>query len=137
LEIFVYYKMKCGKWDIRGYVGADGEALDCYIYSGLLEEKPTGSNRLFQITQVSPEDGDFDEHKFMLGYENLKAAKLAYLQEMPVDFFGGIQEVAVGSLELYENASKNIQTVGASMVGLGDVRLAMPAIAVSSPESPV
>jgi len=29
-----------------------------------------------------------------------------------------------------ENASKNIQTVGASMVGLGDVRLAMPAIAV-------
>ncbi len=29
-----------------------------------------------------------------------------------------------------DNASKNIQTVGASMVGLGDVRRAMPAIAV-------
>ncbi len=35
-----------------------------------------------------------------------------------------------------ENAAKNIQAVGASTVGLGDVRLAMPAITVSSPESP-
>ncbi|GAX42864.1 IS605 family transposase OrfB [Tolypothrix sp. NIES-4075] len=29
-----------------------------------------------------------------------------------------------------ENAAKNIQAVGASTVGLGDVRQAMPAIAV-------
>lgn len=29
-----------------------------------------------------------------------------------------------------DNASKNIQTVGASMVGLGDLRRAVPAIAV-------
>ncbi|MBD2499195.1 RNA-guided endonuclease InsQ/TnpB family protein [Anabaena azotica] len=35
-----------------------------------------------------------------------------------------------------DNAARNIQTVGASTVGLGDVRLALPAIAVSSPESP-
>ena len=35
-----------------------------------------------------------------------------------------------------ENASRNICAVGASTVGLGDVRLATPAIAVSSPESP-
>ena len=35
-----------------------------------------------------------------------------------------------------ENAAKNIQTVGASTVGLGDVRQAMPAIAGASLESP-
>ncbi|MCM0590201.1 MAG: RNA-guided endonuclease InsQ/TnpB family protein [Gloeotrichia echinulata DVL01] len=35
-----------------------------------------------------------------------------------------------------ENAARNIQMVGASTIGLGDVRLATPAIAVSSPESP-
>ncbi|MDM9583128.1 DUF935 family protein [Nostoc sp. GT001] len=95
-------KLRSGYAHIRNYVGADGEALDCYIYPGLLKDEPEGSDRIFQISQVSPEDGDFDEHKFMLGYENLKAAKLAYLQEMPVDFFGGIQEVTVESLEQYK-----------------------------------
>lgn len=34
-----------------------------------------------------------------------------------------------------DNASKNIQIVGASMVGLGEVRRSKTAIAVSSPES--
>ncbi|MCC5598682.1 RNA-guided endonuclease InsQ/TnpB family protein [Nostoc favosum] len=34
-----------------------------------------------------------------------------------------------------DNAARNIQTVGASMVGLGDVRRSETAIAVSSPES--
>jgi phage gp29-like protein len=98
-------KLRSGYGHLRNYVGNDQEALDCYIYSGLLDEKPTGSDRIFQVTQVSPEDGDFDEHKFMLGYANLKAAKQAYLQEMPVDFFGSIQEVTVESLEQYKKSS--------------------------------
>ncbi|WP_099068883.1 phage portal protein family protein [Nostoc linckia] len=104
-------KLRSGYGHIRGYVGADSEALDCYIYSGLLDDEPTGSDaqgqdanrqRIFQVSQVSLEDGDFDEHKYMVGYANLKSAKAAYLQEMPVDFFGGIQEVTVESLEQYK-----------------------------------
>ncbi|MCC5644766.1 DUF935 domain-containing protein [Nostoc sp. CHAB 5824] len=94
-------KLRSGYGHIRGYVGADGEALDCYIYSGLLEKKPTGSDRLFQVTQLSPEDGDFDEHKYMLGYYSLGAARDAYLVEMPKEFFGGIAEVTPADLEQY------------------------------------
>ncbi|RCJ20157.1 hypothetical protein A6S26_05395 [Nostoc sp. ATCC 43529] len=114
-------KLRSGYGHIRSYIGADGEALDCYIYSGLLdEEKPSGSDseavatqgasRLFQVGQVSPEDGDFDEHKYMIGYANLKAAKQAYLQEMPVDFFGSIQEVTVESLGQYKRQAVNLST---------------------------
>ncbi|MCC5636302.1 DUF935 family protein [Nostoc sp. CHAB 5844] len=95
-------KLRSGYGHIRGYFGADGEALDCYIYSRLLDDEPEGSDRIFQVTQVSPEDGDFDEHKYLIGFSDLKAAKHAYLREMPVDFFGGIQEVAVENLEQYK-----------------------------------
>lgn len=107
-------KLRSGYGHIRGTKGADGEALDCYIYPGLLKDEPFGSdwakpsaggNRIFQISQLSPEDGDFDEYKYLLGYENLKAARDAYLQEMPVDFFGGIQEVTIDNLEQYKRTT--------------------------------
>ncbi|NDJ20980.1 DUF935 family protein [Nostoc sp. B(2019)] len=95
-------KLRSGYGHLRGTKGADGEALDCYIYPGLLKDEPEGSDRIFQVIQVSPEDGDFDEHKYLIGYANLKAAKEAYLQEMPLDFFAGIQEVTIDSLEQYK-----------------------------------
>ncbi|MBW4675937.1 MAG: DUF935 family protein [Desmonostoc geniculatum HA4340-LM1] len=95
-------KLRSGYGHIRGYLGNDGEALDCYIYPGLLKDEPEGSNRLFQVTQVSPEDGDFDELKLMISYSNLKTAREAYLAEMPIDYLGGIQEVTVESLEHYK-----------------------------------
>jgi phage gp29-like protein len=95
-------KLRSGYGHLRNYVGNDTEALDCYIYPGLLHDEPTGSDRLFQVSQVSPEDGDFDEFKMMLGFQNLKAARDAYLAEMPIDYLGGIQEITVESLEQYK-----------------------------------
>lgn len=103
-------KLRSGYGHIRGTKSADGEALDCYIYPGLLKDEPEGSDRLFQISQISPEDGDFDEFKLMVGYSNLKAAKEAYLQEMPIEFFGGIQEVTLESLEQYKKSPISLST---------------------------
>ncbi len=100
-------KLRSGYGHLRGTKGADSEALDCYVYPGLLKEEPEGSDRLFQVTQLSPEDGDFDEHKYLIGYANLKAARDAYLQEMPIDFLGGIQEVTVDSLEQYRRSKQD------------------------------
>lgn len=94
-------KLRSGYGHVRGYKGADCEALDCYLYPGLLREEPEGTERLFCVTQLSPEDGDFDEHKFMLGYKDIKAAREAYLQETPIEFFGGIQELTTADLEQY------------------------------------
>jgi Inorganic Pyrophosphatase/Protein of unknown function (DUF935) len=103
-------KLRSGYGHIRGFVGADKEALDIYIYAGLLNrEEPQGSDRLFQIDQLSLEDGDFDEHKLMAGYESEQAAKDAYLQEMSPDHFGGIQEVTVADLGQYRKVSKQAE----------------------------
>ncbi len=97
-------KLRSGYGHLRGFVGNDQEALDCYIYPGLLKDEPEGSDRIFQVSQVSPEDGDFDEFKMLIGYTNLKAARGAYLDEMPIDYLGGIQEVTVESLEQYKKS---------------------------------
>jgi phage gp29-like protein len=100
-------KLRSGYGHLRGLIGSDSEALDCYIYPGLLKDEPEGSDRIFQVTQLSLEDGDFDEYKFMLGYASLKAARVAYLTEMPIDFLGGIQEVAIDNLEQYRRSSNS------------------------------
>jgi hypothetical protein len=96
-------KLRSGYGHIRGYLGADGNALDCYLYPGLVpkdkSEKPQGSDRIFEIEQLSPEDGDLDERKYMLGYDSLESAKAAYLTEMPEEYFGRIREVAIADLE--------------------------------------
>ncbi|MBH8566734.1 DUF935 family protein [Nostoc sp. CENA67] len=103
-------KLRSAYGHIRGYSGNDDEALDCYIYPGLLLDEPEGSDRIFQISQISPEDGDFDEFKMLIGYANLKTARDAYLAEMPIDYLGGVQEVTVESLEQYKRTPVSLST---------------------------
>lgn len=102
-------KLRSGYGHIRNYKGADGEALDCYLYPGLVPldkgDEPQGSDRIFEISQISPEDGDFDEHKYMIGYDSVDAAKAAYLTEMPEEYFGRIREIAIADLEQYRRTA--------------------------------
>lgn len=80
---------------IQNYVGADKDALDVYLGNKL------ASTRIFQIDQLKP-DRTFDEHKFMLWFNTPDEALGAYLQHMPANFYGGIQEVKLSQLEKYK-----------------------------------
>lgn len=97
-------KLRSGYGHIRNHVGANGEALDCYLYPGLLKDSPDGSSLIFRITQLA-DDGDFDEYKFMLGYASKGAAQDAYLQEMPRELFGGIEAIERSQLDDYRKPS--------------------------------
>ncbi|MFI8608488.1 LPD38 domain-containing protein [Pseudomonas sp. NPDC077649] len=57
---------------IRRTEGADGEQVDVYV--GPQED----SQRVFIVDQVNQQDGNFDEHKVMLGYPDMEAAIAAY-----------------------------------------------------------
>lgn len=59
---------------IRGYRGADGDNVDIFI--GLVPE----SDKVFVINQVSPDTGEFDEHKVMMGFMSEAAARQTYLE---------------------------------------------------------
>jgi len=75
--------------------GADGMACDCYVGPNL------ESDRVFEVTQLV--NGQFDEHKYMLGFDSLEDARDTFLKVMPAAMFGGIREVGLAGLEAYRS----------------------------------
>jgi hypothetical protein len=101
-------KLKNGYGHFRNYVGEDGEALDAYLHPDLLKEESGGTDLIFEINQLRPEDGvprekwKTDEYKYMVGYESQNAAETAYKSEMPTKYFGSIKKVSFADLEKYK-----------------------------------
>lgn len=63
----------------------DGEELDVYV-------KPESNKKTcFLLTQLI--DNKFDEYKYMLGFNDLKEARQAYLDTMPFEMCGEIVEI--------------------------------------------
>lgn len=58
---------------IKGTVGRDKDHLDCFI-----GDNPE-SEAVFVVDQIDPATGRMDEHKIMIGYENIEEARAAYL----------------------------------------------------------
>ncbi|WP_333969563.1 hypothetical protein, partial [Pseudomonas aeruginosa] len=73
---------------IKGTKGADGDEVDCFVGPNL------GSKRVFVVNQVNKE-GQFDEHKCMLGFNNINDAKSGYMScfRPGWDGLGSIHEV--------------------------------------------
>lgn len=59
---------------IENTIGCDGDQIDIFI--GPIVDKVFD---VFIITQMNPENGIFDEHKVMFGFENSDSAEKAYL----------------------------------------------------------
>ena len=53
-------------------------------------------NKIYVITQLSPDGKKFDEHKAMLGCKDLEEAKKLFLEHAHTDkVFGGIKEYTI------------------------------------------
>ena len=105
-------KLRNGYGHIRGYVGNDGEALDCYVKKSVIEEgsnPPTEGGSMIHVVKQVKRDGSFDEEKVMLGWNSLEEAKAGYLAEMPESFLGDIEGVDISALERYKRAGKEVK----------------------------
>jgi Inorganic Pyrophosphatase/Protein of unknown function (DUF3626) len=102
-------KLRAGYGHIRRHVGADGEALDCYLHSDFFDDLPP-ADKIYEISQLD-ENGEFDELKLMIGWGTIGEAKDAYLQEMPADRFGGVMPLAFDKLAQYAKPAASV-TVG-------------------------
>lgn len=76
-----------------GYVArtesdADGEEIDTYI------GPDKDSIKVYKITQLKKDTGEYDEDKFMLGFNSSKEAQEMYLRHMEPEHFGGIEELS-------------------------------------------
>lgn len=71
--------------------GKDGDEIDVFV-----GEDPD-SQKAFIIDQVDPETGEFDEHKPMLAFKNIRDARKAYLSNYEKDWkgLGAITEVPI------------------------------------------
>ena len=120
-------KIRSGYGHCRGYVGADKEALDVYLCPEYFKPDGEPSDRIFEVSQLSMKAGSFDEHKYMIGYQDLQEAKAAYLSEMPEKAFGDIREVDRNYLEQFHrdrvkrSCSDGVEVAIAPTVGFGEV----------------
>lgn len=71
---------------IKQSTGVDGDKTDCYIGSN------HKSKKVFRLSQMTKED-EFDEYKYMLGYDNVVQAMRSYLTMMPKEFYGMMREI--------------------------------------------
>lgn len=99
-------KMKYPYGYISRTKAADDEHVDCYVGDSRDSEK------VYVVHQVDPDTKKYDEDKVMLGFENAKAAKAAYLEHYDSpDFFGSMTEMTVDRLKksLKENKGKKLK----------------------------
>ena len=71
--------------------GKDGDHIDVFVGDNLQSDK------VFVVDQVD-EDGAFDEHKVMLGFESAKEAKEAYLSNYE-DGWNGLKDITETTIE--------------------------------------
>ncbi len=65
------------------------EMIDVYIGPNNMSEK------VFIIAQLKPDTGEYDEKKYMLGFDSAKQAKSLYLKQYTSPkYFGGIKEIS-------------------------------------------
>lgn len=88
--------------DILGTKGADGDAVDVFIGENL------GSEKVFVVDQVDPGTGKFDEHKVMLGFDSLEAARAAYQANYDAGWTGGrnVTETTVEAFKKWLSTGK-------------------------------
>lgn len=82
--------------DIKGTTGADGDNLDVFIGN-----QPE-STAAYIVDQINP-DGSFDEHKIMLGFDSLAAARAGYLANYEAGWqgLGEIAETTIDNLKAW------------------------------------
>lgn len=68
---------------LTGTIGADDSHIDVFVGDD------HSSKKVFVVDQIDPKTGEFDEHKVMLGFDTLAAAKQAYLDNYEKGWEGG------------------------------------------------
>lgn len=108
-------KMKADYGYVPKRYDADGEDLD--IYLGDNHE----STKVFILKQIRPSDGSFDEHKIMLGYDNIEEAKKSYLAHMPKKYLGSIRatNIAAFKKEFLMGKARFKKKADARLIGAG------------------
>lgn len=81
---------------IENTLGSDGDEIDVFVKAGLTHF----NGKVFIVRQLD-KNGEFDEHKLVLGADNADEAKQIYLSNYKDDWtgFGDIEEISISELK--------------------------------------
>lgn len=91
---------------IRGTIGRDKDHIDVFIPEGYM---PASTDMVAVVDQIDSSTGNFDEHKIIMGAENLDEARQIYLRNYDntgADRIGGITMVPVGQLKKWLQSNR-------------------------------
>ena len=89
---------------IQGFLGLDGNDLDCYIGSDLT------SQNIYQIEEVNREC-ILDEYKIMIGFASINEARRLFLDSTPAGLFNGIKKITINDLLQYKDHSYRFEFI--------------------------
>ena len=96
--------------DIKRSLGADGDAVDCYIGDA------HKSDRVFVVDQIDAKTGKFDEHKIMLSFPSKRDALAAYEKAFSDgrgrDRIGSVSEMSVDGFRDWLKSGTTKKPVG-------------------------
>jgi len=78
---------------VRNTDSPDGEDIDVYVHIPIKKNAP-----IYMLNQLHANDefeGEFDEHKFMIGYPSKKAAENAYIETMQKNMCGSLTKISL------------------------------------------
>lgn len=91
--------------DIKRTIGADEERIDVFVNDGTPKDF---SGDIYIVDQYH-QNGDFDEHKVMIGYNSEEEARKAYLSNYPKDW-KGLGKITAMPIEEFKKWTKEEQT---------------------------
>ncbi|MBJ6722450.1 PLxRFG domain-containing protein [Bacillus sp. PR5] len=92
---------------IKGTIGRDKDHIDVFVKPGTAELADDA--KVYVVDQKSPDNGRFDEHKVMIGFESQQEAEAAYLANYTPGW-KGMGDVTETSLADFRNWTKNGDT---------------------------
>lgn len=99
-------ELKDNYGEIKNIEGADGDPIDIFIKPHMTLEELNGSDKIHIVDQIKPDSGEFDEHKVVLGYPDVKEAKKAYLSNYN-DGWNGIGNITELDIKVFKEWLKN------------------------------
>ncbi|BDQ36294.1 hypothetical protein SYK_06540 [Pseudodesulfovibrio nedwellii] len=99
---------------IKGTVGKDKDHLDVFLKDGV-ESEDMSSKPVFVVDQKN-EDGSFDEHKILMGFDNAQEAQEGYLSNYEAGWtgLGNLVEMSADEFKAWTkgNTTKPVGTKG-------------------------
>jgi hypothetical protein len=99
--------LRSGYGHVRGCTGYNGRALKAYLAPEFFNDGQQPSDRVWELYQRSPDTGELDDVKLMIGYPDEQAATKAYLEEMPISHFGGLREIDPSEVNGYRRVASS------------------------------